>query len=255
MTKPSSFLFAFLICVPMIALTVSCGGSEGSSELGPSTVHGHTFTVSKIEGKRWAQTGNYLYDVSYTIRNDSNVETSYRLRDFVVYGPAGDIMPGYTSFDVGRAVSVPAHGMWSRFVSITGSDPGQPWAEKLRVRMNFDSTRDDGVLAGEGAVAHGPQSARLYDFSMTPPGSEPGSVATLTIAVGSQVTVRWNVESATIVTLESSLGMPSFGGQRFSEQVEPEGSRTFTTQRTGVAWADLDADRGLIHKTLVINVQ
>jgi hypothetical protein len=239
----------------LIALAVSCGGSEDAGELGPSSVDGHSFTVSKIEGNRWAQTGNYLYDVWYTVRNDSSVDTSYSLRDFVVYGPAGDTMTGYTSFDVGRAVSVPAHGTWSRFVSITGSDPGQPWAEKLRVRMNFFSTKDDGVLAGEGAVVHGPQSARLHDFSMTPPGSEPGSAQTLTIPVGSQVTVRWNVENATIVTLESSLGMPPFGGQRFSEQVEPLGSRTFTTQRTGVAWADLDADRGLIHKSLVINVQ
>jgi hypothetical protein len=104
-------------------------------------------------------------------------------------------------------------------------------------------------------VAHDPQSARLHDFAMTPPGYEasatdfgPGAV------LGQPVRVRWNVEGASLVVLESSLPWGPAHDHAFKEEVEPVGSRTFVTRRTGVACATLDIDRGNIRTMLLIGV-
>jgi hypothetical protein len=242
-------------CISLISIAISCGDDTSNIlTLGPSSANGHTFTLTNVRGGR-TQGGGYIYDLRYSVRNDSNQLTSYSLRDFAVFGPADETLPGFTSQDLGRSFEVSAHSSATGFLSLFGSDASQPYAERLRARIEYQSGGKRGVLDDEDIVLHGPQTARLHDFSMSPPGYETIPPSTPPVPLGQTVTVRWNVEGASLVILESSLPMTSSGGQRFREQVEPVGSRTFTTQRTGVAFADLDVDRGLIRRSLLINVQ
>jgi hypothetical protein len=248
--------FRALGCISLISIAVSCGDDTSDIlTLGPSSDNGHTFTLTNVRGGRTQGCG-YIYDLRYSVRNDSNQLTSYSLRDFAVFGPAGETLPGFTSQDLGRSLEVSAHSSATGFWSLFGGDASQPYAERLRARMEYKSAGGKrGVLDDEDIVLHGPQTARLHDFSMSPSGYETIPPSAPPVPQGQPVTVRWNVEGASLVILESSLPMTSAGGQRFREQVEPVGSRTFTTQRTGVAFADLDVDRGLIRRTLLINVQ
>jgi hypothetical protein len=209
-----------------------------------------------IEGNRWAQSGNYLYSVDYNVANASGASATYSLLDFTLSGPAGETLPGYSSIDVGRPVAIAAAAERNSTTLLSGVDPGHPYAERVRLRITYQAQNGhQGVLTGEDIVLHGPQSARLHDFSMSPPGYEPGAALTSGVRLGEPVTVRWNVEGAKLVVLESSLEMTASGGGGFKEAVEALGSRTFITGRDGVASATLDIDRGAIRRLLLIGVR
>lgn len=240
--------------IALACLVTSCGGEDNPASVGPSSA-GHTLNVIQVEGKRWAQSGNYLYSIRYSLRNDSDEPATYSLLDFVLLGPSGETLTGYTSIDIGRTVSLDARRAIEVSTLLNGTDPGHPYAERLQVRVSFRAQNGkQGVLADEDAVLHGPQTARLHDFSMSPPGAEAGS-AIPSVQLGEPVTVRWNVEGASLVVLESTLPMPPSGGRLFGEEVEHLGSRTFTTLREGLASATLVIDRGQIRKQLLIGVR
>lgn len=239
-------------------LMAGCGESSANSSTGPSSVGGHTFELTNAEGKRWAQSGNYLYDISYRLTNGSGGATTYSLRDYTVLGPAGETLSGYTAIPPAGPVTLePNATIRSGSFSLNGGNPGHPYAERVRIRMNFrTSNGTNGILGDEEVVLHGPQTARLHDFSMSPPGMPPESVGnTSRVTLGEPVIVRWNVEGASIVVLESTIPIPPGGGPRFAEEVEHVGSRTFTTLREGLQSATLDVDRGRIRILLLIGVQ
>lgn len=243
-------------CITLLAITISCGGDDGDRlALGPSSANGHTFALTDVQGSR-TQRGGYLYALRFSVRNDSNQLTSYSLGDFAVFGPSGETFSGFAELTPGRSIEVSAHSSATGLLYVVGDDASQPYAARLRARMEYRTAGGKrGVLDDEDIVLHGSQTARLHEFSMSPPGGEPTAVPAPSTALGQSVTVRWNVQGASVVILETSLPMPPSGGQRYREQVEPVGSRTFTTQRTGVAFVDLDVDRGAIRRSLHINVQ
>ena len=247
-----------VVCALLSVGTTSCAESDNPASVAPSSVSGLTLQLLNVQGNRWAQSGAYLYNVHYSITNATEAPATYSLSTFSVFGPGGETLTGYSSIDMGQARTVQARSTGTGSLLLNGNETtvSQPFAERVRVRMNFSDGGRNGVLGDEDIVLHGPQTARLHDFSMTPPGDEAGAthVGEGTI-LGQPVTVRWNVEGASLVVLESSLPWAPVNGQAFREEVEHVGSRTFITLREGVAYATLDIDRGRIRKSLMIGVR
>jgi hypothetical protein len=72
---------------------------------------------------------NYLYNIGYRITNSTNAPVTYSLSDFTVFGPAGETMAGYSSFDRGRPITVPANASSNGSTLLNGTSAGHPYAD------------------------------------------------------------------------------------------------------------------------------
>ena len=183
----------------------------------------------------------------------------YRIPDVTMFGPSGEILPGYTDTELNRPFSMGSGGLLeSGLMSVTGNSAAHPYAERARVRLEVEQNGSRTIVAAEHFVIHPPQTARLLEFSTLPVmGADPVVLPVPVVPSGQPVTVRWNVVSASRVILDTSLNItPSDGtlGRRLVEVVKPVGSRTFPTPRSGGHIVMLQVDDA-IKKSLSLSVR
>jgi hypothetical protein len=237
---------ALLLCV---VGTSSCGDGSSGTPVAPapigSTPLPFTVEVFKVEAGRWSGTGGYIYDVLYRVHNASREAATYRIAGFTLIGPQGETLGGrLRRTSEAQTAAASTYSPWTD-LGIDDDDASHPFAEYLRLTVVYQLPGGvSGEHTAQDVVLHGPQTARIHDFSLSP----------LEVKIGDPVTVRWNIQSARQVVLETSI--PTAPGEvGWGEEVELVGSRTFIARRDGVALATLTLDRGAFTRTVRVLIR
>jgi hypothetical protein len=193
------------------------------------------WTVSVL---RWASTGAYDYTVNYRFHNTLAQPSTVTITDAVLLGPGDETLGGSIHsalMPVPETVGAGLYNMY-RDLTVDDTDVSHPYAEKLRLRVSYQAGGVTGTAEAVAPVLHGPQTARLLDFSLS----------TQQPRVGESITVSWETRSARRVILQGTNQI------NFNQEVEPVGSRTFIVQRAGLQYFNLDVDYGQIYRTLSV---
>jgi hypothetical protein len=229
--------------VVLLLASAGCGGSP-SSPTGAGTTRGAqqptgiNLEIWSVEVNRWAQTGAYDYNVTYRVQNLLRDPVTVSVSGAELFGPDGEALGGLVNrFSSPAAVTI-APGEWSRYddETVDDLDASHPYAEQLRLSVSYQVGSTRRTVTATAPVLHGPQTARLLDFSVSP----------LDPLVGDTITVRWNVQSARRVKLQTPISWDSNKPDTFQfnvdQEVEPVGARTLVVRRTGLVFVTLEAD-------------
>jgi hypothetical protein len=203
------------------------------------------FKESRLEIEVWetsasreSPTGAYLYDVRYRFQNIGTQSMTGGVTGLVLTADDAQLLGGtFRSGSPPAALAVPPLGFseWNTF-TIIDTDISHPFADRLHLTVDYQVAGSSTASAGVDArVLHGPQTARVFSFTVTP--ANP--------TVGGSVTVSWHVESAIQVFLDTTLPRnPAANQGTFAAVVEPIGSRTFVVNVAGahVTYLRLDRD-------------
>jgi hypothetical protein len=201
-----------LMLLWVIATSASCAGSENPT--GPSGQNGpFRLVLTEATGTRWAGTGSYAYQVSYTLTNTSSEPIQFTV-SAALYGPNGERLPS------DRILVPPQSAPWTaasttlrNIYSFTDGSLANPWAERVTLRISYSGNK---AVSAETQVTHGPPIARVYEFTVSPQ----------RVRTGDMLTVKWNVSGAMQVRLSRWVADATSTSGPTVVGVEPVGSRT-----------------------------
>jgi hypothetical protein len=226
------------VCLTITAvLSGSCGGQPSptapSSPTTPisriATSEGVRLEIFAVNASRWAVSGAYIYDVRYGVTNSVGRRLTYQVSSYSVRGPDGAPFAVTARSDYLEPKTLEPTLSGTQWLTVDDVNAANPFGERLRLTVSFRfDNGSSGTVTAEDIILHGPQTARVHEFTVSPK----------EVPVGGQVTVRWRVESASRVQLESTIG------SSYNEFVEEQGTRTFTATRAGAASVILRLDNG-----------
>lgn len=237
----------------LLSTTVACSGAGPTSpspeSATPAARPGRlVLDVWSVEASRWGSTGAYIYDVKYRFHNQLTETVTATVAEAALMGPDGEPLAGTINPGLSRRTITVGPQLYSAYYDLTvdDDDASHPYAEHLRLTASYQVGSGSGTADAVAPVLHGPQNARLLEFTVEPS----------TPRVGDTITVRWNVQSARRVFLRTPISWdpnrPETLASNFDQQVEPVGSRSFLVRRSGLTFVTIDADFGLISKSITL---
>jgi hypothetical protein len=228
----------------LLSALVACDRSTSTSPSGSSSL---VVDIWSVRTGRWASSGSYFYEPTYRFENQHNEPVTVTITGAALIGPNGESLGGViAAIRMPPPVTVgPMSSTEYKTLTVDDNDASHPFADQLQLRVSYSLGASQRTAAGNGTVLHGPQTARVLDFTVSPPNPN----------VGDTITVRWNVQSARQVILRTPISWdPNQSATRqfnFEQEVEHVGSRDFLVRRSGLTYVDLDADGIFRSVTLV----
>jgi hypothetical protein len=215
-------VFRQLALVSLIGVSAGCSGGPAAPS-GPSAQSGPvSVLITAATGGRWASSGVYFYEVSYTAENASSDPIEVAVSSHAIFGPQGEALVAKADSPSPFWYSVGPQSKQRLQFSFSDGNLANPWAERivLRISSRRGQGGDTRTLSAETPVTHGPAIPRVLEFSASP--SE--------IRAGDPLTVRWNVVGATRIRLSRWIINPTATTGPTVVDVEPAGSRTIQLQ-------------------------
>lgn len=204
--------------VSLLVVFAGCG-SDMATPTGPTATTGPvTLVITEAKGGRWASSGVYAYEVSYTVENTGNEPTNVTVSSYTIFGPNGEALVPEADPPPSFPLYVGPHSTAGQRFFFSDGNLANPWAERvvLRLSARMANRGTTITLAAEQSVAHGPPIPRVLEFRASP----------TEVRAGDLLTVRWNVVGATRVRLSRWIADPTATPGPTSVDVEHVGFRT-----------------------------